>query len=278
MTANGNGHRPMIIPDVREEHGGYELAGVLSPSQVATFISCAAKYWFKYGLGVEQVQGSALSLGKAFHTVVRENYQQKIHTQTDMPLELALALYLDAWSAEAERTEFQPGEDPDQLKRMGLACLTKYQQQIAPMVKPAEVELPVSGIIGGVHVRGFVDLLDVDGRIIDLKSAKTSPSKNIRPDYRFQISTYEAITPGANGQARLDTVVKLTKEVKAITQEFEVTDADRRHVQVMYPLVQEAARSGLYPPNRNNYLCSRKYCSYVDLCLAEYGGAVAGEI
>jgi CRISPR/Cas system-associated exonuclease Cas4 (RecB family) len=274
---NGHAAGTAAISLPAPEAGERELAGVLSPSQVATYISCPAKYWFKYGLGIEQVQGSALSLGKALHVVVRKNNVQKIETKTDILLAHALELYEDAWCEEADRTEFQPDEDRDQLRLMGRACLTKYQQQIAPTIQPAQVELPVSGVIGGVHVRGFVDLLDIHGRIIDLKSAKSSPSKTIRPDYRFQISTYEAITPGANGQAQLDTIVKLKKEVKAVSQPFDVTDADRKHVQVMYPLVQEAARSGLYPPNRNNYLCSRRYCSYVDQCLAEYGGAVAGE-
>lgn len=277
LNAAGTAAIAASIEEAPASKGGYEIAAVLSPSQVATYISCGAKFWFKYGLGVEQAQGSALSLGKALHTVVRQNNLQKIESKNDIPLAHALEIYEEAWAEEADRTEFQPDEDRDQLRLMGLACLTKYQQEIAPTIQPAKVELPVSGMIGGVHVRGFVDLLDVHGTIIDLKSAKSSPSKTIRPDYRFQISTYEAITPGASGRAQLDTIVKLKREVKAVSQPFDVTDGDRKHVEVMYPLVQEAARSGLYTPNRNNYLCSRKYCSYVDACLKEFGGAVAGE-
>jgi hypothetical protein len=34
----------------------------------------------------------------------------------------------------------------------------------------------------------------------------------------------------------------------------------------MYPLVQEAMRAGLYVPNRNSSLCSRKYCSFSKEC------------
>jgi hypothetical protein len=115
--------------------------------------------------------------------------------------------------------------------------------------------------------------MDVDGRVIDLKSAKASPSQ-IRPDYRFQIATYAKITPGASGQARLDTVVKLKRQVRLVSQSFEVTGADLQHVEQMYPLVQEAMRGGIYVPNRNHYLCSRKYCPYWQRCEEEYGGVV----
>src|SRR5262249_34217292 len=155
--------------------------------------------------------------------------------------------------------------------------LTKYHEEVAPRIEPAAVELPVEGMIGGVPVRGFIDILDVHGTIIDLKSAKTSPAKNvIRPDYRFQIATYERLSPQASGEARLDTVVKLKREVKLVSQPFTVTDADRTHVERMYPLVQEKMRSGLYMPNRNHFLCSRKYCSHWRQCETDYGGVVTG--
>ena len=42
----------------------------------------------------------------------------------------------------------------------------------------------------------------------------------------------------------------------------------------MYPLVQEAMRSGLYVPNRASFLCSRKYCPHWQRCEDEYGGKV----
>jgi hypothetical protein len=42
----------------------------------------------------------------------------------------------------------------------------------------------------------------------------------------------------------------------------------------MYPLAQEAMRSGLYVPNRNSNLCSRKYCPFWEYCESDYGGVV----
>jgi hypothetical protein len=50
------------------------------------------------------------------------------------------------------------------------------------------------GEIAGVSVRGWVDLLDLSGRIIDIKTSARKPA--IEPEYRFQIATY---APAASG-------------------------------------------------------------------------------
>jgi hypothetical protein len=41
-----------------------------------------------------------------------------------------------------------------------------------------------------------------------------------------------------------------------------------------YPLVQRAIRTGLFLPNRSNYMCSRKYCAFWRPCQNEFGGEV----
>src|ERR1039458_10664029 len=45
--------------------------------------------------------------------------------------------------------------------------VAKYMDEVAPTVEPAAVELDVQGEISGVAVRGRVDVLDVEGRLID---------------------------------------------------------------------------------------------------------------
>lgn len=275
--ANGLPYPPIELPPAPAP-AAPDLAGVLSPSQCATYLSCPARWWYKYGLGLQMLQGSALTIGKALHAAARVNFAQKVQTFRDLALAGILAVFEDEWGREADITQFRKDENREDLKKMARACLATYMDKTAPMIQPAQVEMAVSGVIGGVNVRGFVDVLDVHGRIIDLKSAKTSPAKGkVRPDYRFQISTYAAITPGASGEARLDTIVKLKTAVKHVPQSFTVSPEDRRHVEVMYPLVQAAMRDGIYTPNRNSFLCSKKYCNFWRQCTADYGGVVDGE-
>jgi hypothetical protein len=44
-------------------------------------------------------------------------------------------------------------------------------------------------------------VLDVEGRLIDFKTASRRPS-HVSPDYAFQLATYQQITPGASGEVR----------------------------------------------------------------------------
>lgn len=87
------------------------------------------------------------------------------------------------------------------------------------------------------------------------------------------MATYRQLEPRANGQARLDTLVA-TKTPQLVTISYEVSEADQRMTQSLYPLVREGMREGLYFPNRGSNLCSRRYCNFCDACEKEYGGKV----
>jgi len=57
----------------------------LSPSQVNTFLSCPAKWYFRYALGLAEPPTGTLALGTAFHSVLAANFRQKIETKQDLP-------------------------------------------------------------------------------------------------------------------------------------------------------------------------------------------------
>jgi hypothetical protein len=117
-----------------------------------------------------------------------------------------------------------------------------------------------------------VDLLDSEGRIIDLKTAAKKPT-GISHDYAFQLTSYTMITPGATGECRLDTITK-TKTIQIVQEPWRIGVDDRRYAETMYPMIQDGMRTGLYIPNRAGFLCSRRYCGYWRRCEREYGGAV----
>jgi putative RecB family exonuclease len=249
-----------------------DLAQVLSPTQVRTFLGCSARWWFKYGLSLPEPKTSALALGCAVHRTVEANFRQKIETKQDLGTLGVVALFREAWQDQAAQTEFRDEEDPGEIGKVGEQLVTKYMEEAAPSIEPAAVEVDVTGVIGGVAVRGKVDLLDSDGRIIDIKTAARKPS-GISPDYAFQLATYRQITPGASGEARLDTLVK-TKTVQLIPQAYTVSNQDLRATEVLYPLVQEGIRRSLYIPNRQSLTCSRRNCAFWRHCEREFGGTV----
>ena len=170
------------------------------------------------------------------------------------------------------RPSSAPSEDPPAIGKLGEQLVAKYMDEAAPYIQPAAVELDVSGCIGGVLIRGRVDLLDVNGRLIDVKTAARKPS-GVAPGHAFQLATYRQITPGASGEALLSTLVK-TKTVQLVRQAFTVGDEDLHATRVLYPLIRTAIRSGLYLPNRQSLMCSRRNCAFWRPCQREFGGTV----
>jgi CRISPR/Cas system-associated exonuclease Cas4 (RecB family) len=235
-------------------------------------MDCQIRWWFKYGLKMPDPATGNLALGRAVHAALGQNFAQKVETHEDLPVLGVLALFREAWSNECQQIEFRDDENPEQLAATGLALVTKYMDFLAPTVEPAAVEVRVDGEIAGVKVRGWIDLLDVEGRVIDIKTARARPS-TIEPMHKFQIATYAHLMPGASGQGRIDTLVK-TKTPQVISQNFQITTEEMRAPESLYPAAQEAMRKQRYMPNRLSMMCSRRNCSYWRLCEREWGGEV----
>jgi hypothetical protein len=247
-------------------------APVLSPSQVRCFFDCPARWWFKYGLQLPERKNSSLALGLAVHQALEVNFREKIDTQEDLETAGVVIVFREAWMEQVPETVFTADESQGDLRRLGERLVAKYMDEVAPTVEPAAVELDVQGEISGVAVRGRVDVLDVEGRLIDFKTASRRPSC-VSPDYAFQLATYTQITPGASGDVRIDSLVK-TQTVQIVQQAYTVEEPDIRATQVLYSMAQKAMGSGMYCPNRQSMLCSQKHCSFWKHCEEEFGGRV----
>jgi hypothetical protein len=274
----------MIAVQVRIEQlemftlGGFESAPfsdfgqVLSPTQVRTFIDCQVRWYFKYVEHLDDPQNASLALGKAVHAALAENFLQKIDTFVDLPVLGVVALFRRAWQEQVEETVFRPDDDVEQLGKCGEVLVTKYMGDAAPLIQPVAVEMPVAGEIGGVPVRGIVDLVDSEGQIIDLKTRCRRPT-GIASDTAFQLTTYYQLTTGANGMVRIDTLVK-TKAPQLIQQSYSIGARDLKATGMLYPLARKNMQRGGHVPNRVSMLCSRKNCPFWERCEEEFGGRV----
>lgn len=250
------------------------LPEVLSPSVVNTFNECEAKWYYRKVLRLPEVRTGALVLGSAFHEAIAENFRQKLETFEDLPYAGVRPVFLESLAKQFDEGDVRldPEETVEELIDCGSALVRVYLEQAAPGIQPAAVELPVEGEIGGVKVRGIVDCLGSDGTIHDFKTAGKRPSR-FPANHRLQVTTYAAITPGANGSARLDTITK-TKTVHVDQRTIDITPADVLHAERLYSITLEQMQTGLVKPNRGSFMCSRKHCPYVDACVADYGGEV----
>jgi putative RecB family exonuclease len=250
-----------------------ELGELLSPSQVNTYLTCPAKWYFRYLAGLTEPVTGALALGKAFHAVLATNFRRKLTIGRDMEPAEVHEVFEQEWVLASDEAELRDDEDATELATTGEALVYTYLSEAATTVQPRAVEQPVSGRIAGVKVRGILDLLDTTGCVVDFKTASKRPN-GIAADHELQLSTYAMITPGASGACRLDTVTK-TKTVQVIQQTYAVGPEERRLAETLYPMVQDSIRDGIYPPHRSSPLCSRKHCGYWRECEREFGGRVA---
>jgi len=199
-----------MIPAVRIDGpsvGATAPGDILSPSQVSTIMDCAYRWHAKHILKMPEPATSNQILGRAVHSALAANFEQKCDTKFDLPVPGVLVVYREAWAVLSEETEFRDDEDPDELGRAGEALVAKYMEEAAPRIEPVAVEMRVEGVIAGVKVVGYIDLVDVDGCVIEIKTAKARPS-SIDPMHRFQVATYRHLTHLARGTGRIDTLVK----------------------------------------------------------------------
>ncbi|MHC4181225.1 MAG: PD-(D/E)XK nuclease family protein, partial [Planctomycetota bacterium] len=180
----------------------------------------------------------------------------------------------DSWDRELERTELRDEEDAHDLHDQGRVLTELYIRERQHSIEAAAVEFPVSGSIAGVNVQGYVDLLDVDGRIIDIKTRSKAPA-GIPPDHRLQLTTYTLLSNDSRGLARADYIVK-TKRPKVVPFTTEIGAGDVQYAETVYPMVQDSIRDGIFYPRRSDrFPCTRRYCPFWRACEAEFGGEVS---
>ena len=249
-----------------------ELATVLSPSQVYTYTECSARWFYRYVRKLPDPPNANLSLGIATHEAIGMYMQARMSAIELEPAEVAEE-FSASWDRQLEGdTTLRDTDDPEDLRALGRALVSRYVAEVGPTVDPVAVEEKVEGEINGVRVQGRVDIRERDGTIRDIKTASRKPS-GATAQHAFQVATYVQISPAASGSCVVDTLVKVKNPV-LYQHRYDVDLQAKRSTWVMYPLVQEAMRSGLCVPNRGSNLCSRNNCAFWKVCTAEFGGRI----
>jgi hypothetical protein len=105
---------------------GTLLAAVLSPSHVSLFLSCPAKWMFRYLLDLKDPGIAATALGKAFHETIAHNFRQKQETTRDLPLAECVEFFGNVLGQELEEVKLQKDERPMELLEVGTTMVAKY--------------------------------------------------------------------------------------------------------------------------------------------------------
>jgi hypothetical protein len=254
-----------------------ELPNHSSPSSLNLWMSCQAKYLYKKVLKLPEQRSGALALGTAVHAAVIGNLQQKIESKRDMTLRDTQAIFVSSLCDQIDEGITLQGEEQiDDIKETGEGLVQLFQDRVASTLQPVAVEEEVHGMIGDVDVRGFIDVRDIHGRILDIKTAKRKPSGISHP-HMTQLATYGILHPEASGVVQIITLTK-GKTLGLHQDTAELTESDKRLTTRLYSLASDQQQTGLYAPNRASTLCSKRYCGFWKKCIADFGGTVPGEV
>lgn len=234
----------------------------------------------RYLLGEYVPPSLSAHIGTGLHKAAEVNYRAKHQTGTDEPLDVLQDAAHDGYvKAVKEGGVYILPEERPQAKAMAgqaidevVALAAAFRAEIAPAVTPsalveARLEIEVPGL--APTISGTLDLVDDEGRVVDLKtSARSWPQS--RADNNHQATIYAGLLARAAGieapEIRFDVLVK-GREPKAQHLTTTRTAEDFSALVERVKLMMATVQAGIFPPAPSGaWVCSPRYCGYFYTC------------
>ncbi len=248
----------------------------LSYSRIDGYLRCALSYYFKYEKGIVPEKVSpALVLGSAVHGTIAHYYRRHMAGKPLTTEELEKAFEEDWTARTTVPVKWSNGTTPEDMQAQGTKLVQAYVDSISEnIVTPMAVELelrssltnPVTGeTLPGVELLGYLDRLDADGTITELKTSRSSWSQ-FQVDTALQADIYTYMVAQQDGRdegaCRYNIIVK---NKKPRVQVLETTRGPKqwdRMYRTIEQVVHAIADKRFYP-NRG-FLCPT--CDFVSEC------------
>ncbi len=126
----------------------------------------------RYWQGTQSKPSIHTVFGTCYHRALQENYRQKVSSGVDLPTDDVLDAFDTEWKTQIrydppKRKREYPRED---VVKVGHRLLKEYMEKIAPHTQPVEVETPHYAMIAGCRFETILDLVTVDGIVVDHKT------------------------------------------------------------------------------------------------------------
>ena len=217
-----------------------------SPSQINMFTRCPQQYEFRYMQGLKNPPVGLMVQGSAGHKAAEHNFVRKMATGEDEPLDVVSDVFSDEFDerVKLEQPIFEEGQKSSVLKDQGIEMVQAHHTVIAPSIQPAEIEQKYVVNAGEYDILGYLDLVEQNGVIVDLKyKARTPPQDDLDSDIQF--TAYAMMRMVATGvpkqDMRMDIVLRqktirtaqlhTTRIPKQADWLFKITDAMHQSVQ-----------------------------------------------
>ncbi|MFN3698760.1 MAG: RecB family exonuclease [Dictyoglomus sp.] len=267
----------------------------LSFQKINMYSRCGLQYYFRYIEGLKIPPTTSVAIGSAFHKATESYYIYKKETKENPKVDLLLEKYSDEieniFSEDLllEKEEETKGKEKlkGEIKDAGTRALRVYYNQRALYLEPWLVEEQfiikldqVAKEFGfndeefkNIELLGYVDLVNIEGKVIDHKVKKASPSAT-EADKSQQLTIYalgyKEITGDLPERVVLENVIlPLNKSSmgKIITLESMRTEKDLSRLLKRILRVVDGIKKEVYiPPDQGSWACN--YCGYrkVGIC------------
>lgn len=249
----------------------------ISVSRVLCYLGCSLQYRFRYvDLIPAPWRPAALAFGSSVHAAVEWFHRERIEGRTAASDDVVRIFEADWFAQNLEPIVFPDAESQAELLTKGRALIALYVETVSDHVpatveEPFELDLkdPESGELFGIRLRGIIDLVELDGTVVDLKTAaRTLDSGSL--SRHLQLSVYalaRLLVTGSVPALRLDSLLK-TKTPRLEQQPTTRSLEDLSWTVRLIVGVARAIDQGMFFPNPS-WRCTE--CEYFAHCQAWRG-------
>lgn len=240
--------------------------GYLSISQINRYLGCPKSYEYRYIQQLPESKGSPLVVGSSFHKVIEECNRQKLETGELLSEEEMQTIYNRYWDENVHDIEWKEDESPDDEKERGFTLAKAYMEELGKSLDPVAFEAKFQVSVDGIPFRGYIDLIERDGHIRDLKTSRKTPAKDVA-EQSLQLAGYAFAWRELSGDIEtgcsLDYAVSLKKAPKIVRLETEITEGRMdRFKDTLYNVANAIDKEIFYRNEGTN--CS--WCAFKDIC------------
>jgi hypothetical protein len=282
------------MSDIIQTEGGRRIIPIVEQRNVLTvrasswgsLFDCAHKWEGEHLLGMRKATGLRGQLGTALHASTATFDKGRLPGAERVTVDEAAGIFVDTLAHPEREVDYSQDElTSREAERIGLSLHTRYCFDVSPRFTFKSVEQrlePVDIDCGsGTYIRltGSMDrarVAEATGGIVipDLKSGArvVSDGQAVTKGRAPQLGTYQILYEQTEGLVTLGgQIIALHTSSKPAVAVSPVFDAKRVMLgtEKAPGLIEHAAamfRTGLFPPNPQSTLCSRKYCARWDHC------------
>lgn len=239
----------------------------LSYSSISTYLLCPRSWKFHYVDKIETLTSPAQVFGSAFHNAI------EAHLTTRAPI---IDLWHAAWAEQVKKEwaiDWEAADTPEALYNDGVRMFSHPEvvdtlARIKPRAIETKVELYVPDV--PVPIIGYVDLIEQDGVLADIKTSSKSWSED-RARTEMQPVFYLAARQQAGSLANLGLKFRHYVFVKTKTPKIQVFETTRSLADLFWLMdmigdVWRGIEREVFPPNPGTWKCSPQWCGHWIRC------------